>query len=310
MAGPTPLSRPLGQASPRSPPGVPHGVGVRGIPSRLSRSGRGRPPPFQGPCLGPGPTEGDAGTHAVGSQALGVLRRRGGGPGTRDPAPRLMRCPQWAERRWLAVGGVGGKQELQREVLGRRAGAGLRRPGVGGPQGAAEPRSTSQRSWSGLTRLRWPPAQLVPGGPSCSSPQLGLSWGPGPLLGLPLVPGCVSWEGPAPPSGLALTCPPGELAGSVHPWPAGQGRTQWLAPAFWSSAMACPGWMSARRRSLHPAVLLGLREGEGSEGPGSPPYFRRRPCSEPWLLLRFSDRGPSISQAERASQRCPLPSGP
>ena len=206
------------------------------------------------------------------------------------------------------MGGVGGKQELQREVLGRRAGAGLRRPGVGGPQGAAEPRSTSQRPWSGLTRLRWPPAQLVPGGPSCSSPQLGLSWGPGPLLGLPLVPGCVSWEGPAPPSGLALTCPPGELAGSVHPWPAGQGRTQWLAPAFWSSAMACPGWMSARRRSLHPAVLLGLREGEGSEGPGSPPYFRRRPCSEPWLLLRFSDRGPSSHRqsGRRRDARCHL----
>ena len=147
----------------------------------------------------------------------------------------------------MAEGGAGQEAGTAAGGAGRRAGAGLRRPGSGGPQGAAEPRSASQGSWSGLTRLCWPLAQLVPGGPPCSSPELGLSWGPGPLLRLSLVPGWVSWEGPAPPSGLALTCPPGELAGSVHPLPAGQGRTQWLALAFWSSAMACPGWMSAER---------------------------------------------------------------
>lgn len=242
-----------------------------------------------------------------------MLWRRGGRPGTRDPALRLTRCPQ-RDREEVAGCGRGGAEEQEAgtavEVLGRRAGVGLRRPGGRGPQGAAELRSTSQGSWSGLTHLRRPLAQLVPGGPPCSSPELSLSWGPGPLLELSPVPGRVSWEGPAPPSGLALTCPPGELAASVHPWPAGQGRPQWPALAFCSSAMARPGWMSGQRRSLHPGVFLGLREGEGSEGPGSPPCFHRCPCSEPRFLLRFTARGPSISRAERASQRCPLPSGP
>ena len=94
--------------------------------------------------------------------------------------------------------------------------------------------------------------------------------GPGPLLELSPVPGHVSWERPTPPLGLALTCPPGELAGSTRPWVAGQGRPQWLALAFCSSEMVHPGWMSGRR-SLPPGVFLSLRDREGAEGPGSPP---------------------------------------
>ena len=95
--------------------------GREGRPSRPSRSGQGGPPPFQGPRLGPGPTLGDAGAHAGGSQALGVLGRRGGGPGTRGPALWLTRCPHWG--REGAAGHAWGGAGPRRGGLG----AGVRR---------------------------------------------------------------------------------------------------------------------------------------------------------------------------------------
>ena len=180
MAGPTPPSRLLCQASPRSARGLPCGVGMRGVLSRPSRSGQGGLPPFQEPRLGPGPTLGDAGTHAGGSQALGVLGRWGGGTGTRGPALRLMRCPRWGREgaAGRGRGGAGGQEAgTVAGGAGEEGGGGVGSDiqEVGVPSGAAELGSTSQGSWSGLTCLRRPLAWLFPVGPPCSSPKLGLS---------------------------------------------------------------------------------------------------------------------------------------
>ena len=234
-----------------------------------------RAAPFQGPRLGPGPTLGDAGAHTGGSQALGVLGRRGGGPGTRGPALQLTRCPHWGREGAAGHGrGGAGGQEAGTAVggAGEEGGAGgLRHPGSGSPQGGsrAPEHITGVLVWTDL-----PPSAsglALAGWSTLLQPQARPLRAPGPLVELSPVPGHVSWEGPAPPSGLALTCPPGELAGSTCPWLAGQGMPQWLALAFCSSEMARPGWMSGRRRSLPPGVFLRLREREGAEGPGSPP---------------------------------------
>lgn len=249
--------------------------GVRDVPSRPSRSGRGGPPPSRGPAWALVlPWEMLAPT-LVAPRPWVCWGGREGALGQEALPCGLRGVRTGAERGPLAMGGEGqGVRErgLQWEVLGRRAGAGgLRHPGSGSPQGGgrAPEHITGVLVWTDL-----PPSAsglALAGWSTLLQPQARPLRAPGPLVELSPVPGHVSWERPAPPSGLALTCPPGELAGSTRPWLAGQGRPQWPALAFCSSEMARPGWMSGRRRSLPPGVFLRLREGEGAEGPGSPP---------------------------------------